>query len=162
MAGVLPFGQVAARNHLRLAAGTGIDQKGGQNAGNPRQFHRGSRRLGMVDRFGEEGPLQRIVEVECRIGDDPRADQVNGLCRADQDRRLGHGGLTLVGQLERDRAGGGDQHPVSPGTGGEAGFSRQQAQHAIDLYRPAVAQRIKRQRNPAGGSQRSNSVIRGT
>jgi hypothetical protein len=162
VARIAEFGKIARGHRLRLTRPVRIDQQGRQDARQPRQRQCRFGGALMVDVFGHERALHRPVEVLCRIGQHPRGGQREGLGAPDQHWRFWHGSLALVGQLERHRAGGRNQQARGSGAGGKAGFRRQEAQDAIDLDRPAVAQGIQRQGDAAGRPQRANSVISGT
>jgi hypothetical protein len=144
--------EIAAGNHLRFAAIRRIDQEGRQDSRQPGKIERGCRGAGVVDRFGQERTFKRVSQVERRIGEDPRLGQRERIGAADQHRRFRRGSLALVGELECRGAGAGDQHARCGRARGKAGFGGEQTQHSIDLDRPAVPQRIERQRDPPGCS----------
>ena len=94
----------------RFAGILGIDQKGGQHAGEAGEVERGARLLLPFEGHGLKRPLERVGHVERRIGDRQRGRQVEPVGTAHQHRLARGGGFDLVGQLERRRARGGDQH----------------------------------------------------
>ena len=164
---VLPRGKIGGRDGLRLPCGYGIDQERRQYPGQPRQLQRRSRCAPVIQMLGGERTLHRVDEIERRVGHRAGMGQVEGFRAPDQHRRIGLCCFALVGKLERRSARGGDQHAPGGNPLAEAGFCRQQGEGTVEFKRPAVTQRIDRQRHAArrGGlrlAQRSNSVISGT
>ena len=129
----------------RFAGILRIDQKGGQHAGETGKVERGARLLFPFERQRLERPLERVGHVERRIGDRQRGGQVEPVGTAHQHRLARRGGFDLVGQLERRRARGRDQHGRSRQLA-ESGFDRLQQRGPFDGERPAVAQRVHRLR----------------
>ena len=119
---IAPFGKIAGRHRLNLAHRCEIDEEGRQHARQPRQFHRRARGLAMLDMLGKERALHRIHQVERRIGQRAGQFEVERLRGADQDRGIGLCRLALVGELERCRACGRNQHARGGCAGAEAGL----------------------------------------
>jgi hypothetical protein len=71
--------------------------------------------------------------------------QIERLSAPDQHRRFGHGGLALVGKLERRGARRRDQHARAPSPGREAGLRGQQ----VKAPSTAIGQPWRRHRAPA-------------
>ena len=122
--------------------------------------------LGQRDRA--ERTLHRVCKVERGVRHRARKIEREAIAPLDQHRRVGDGGFTLVGQLERLRARRRDQHPRAARIGFCRSLDRQQYGAVIDPDRPAMAQRIDRLRQRAGAAacalraQSSNSVVSGT
>ena len=111
------------------------------------------------------GPLSGVARSSAGSASGRAAARSSGSARADQHRRVGIGRLALVGELERRRAGGRDQHRRAPRIErGErasvGGLDRQQQRRAADLDRPAVAQRVDRAPRDARAMARSERELR--
>ena len=110
--------------------------------------------------------LERRREVELRVGQRHRADQVEPRRAVDQHWCVGDRGLDLVRQLQRRRTPRRQQQRRHT-----AGIERRQPRvvgrldreqrHAVDRHRPAVAQRVDCLRRGSRGYH-ANSVMIGT
>jgi hypothetical protein len=144
----------------------GADEQGRQQAGEPRQPQR--RRLGFwrVERHGPERALERVGEVERRIGDRGRGGEVEPRAAGDLDGRARHR-LALVGELERRRAVAGDEQvggriAVKPGERLLVGGLDGEEEALVYRHRPAAPEGVDRAGNVPRAGQIANSVINGT
>ena len=164
---ILERGEIGG-GHLRGGVYPCRDHEGRQDPGQPRQFH-GRDRCGLRGaRIGTEGAAHRFGQIERRIGKAARGMEREGFRAMDHHRHVRFCGIALVGKLQRGRARMADQQPrgIEPGLD-ERGLGRQQIERAIfrlDPDRPAMAQRVERQRHLAriACAQSANSVISGT
>ncbi len=142
-------GDIGGGDDRRVEIGLAIPQQmiGGQQAREPRELHRGFGSLRSRQGKRGERPLHRLRKIERGIGNRDRAGAVERAGHRDQHRRIGARGLFLVGELERDRACGGDQQLAARAQGRAAGFDRTQREPAVlalDDDVPAPGQRIER------------------
>ena len=161
---VFPFRQIGGGDVLRLGDARRINEKRRQYPRQPRQLHRGLGGGGVGDRFGAEGAFQRVFQIQRRVRQGARRRQIEYFRPPDQHRVVRLGRLALIGQFQRGGARGGNQHVARGDIGAKARFRRQQ-RDAAQPDRPAMAQRIQRQRDAACGrvaAQNANSVMSGT
>ena len=157
-------GHIACRKRYGFTRALRIDQEGGKHAGHAGQFQRRPGLRFPAEREGLERTLERVLHVERGIGDGKGRRQIEGLCPAHQHRLARRRRFALVGQLQRGRTRGGDQHRLARHFA-KGGFDGLQQRCAFDRQRPAMAQRIDGLRSAArrrACAQSANSVTSGT
>ena len=148
------------------AAPSRFVNKAGSSPASRASLQRGGRRRRRAERRGLERALERIGEIERRIGDGGGGVEVDPAASDDQ-HRLVRQRLLLVGELQRRRPVAGDQQVRGPVAVESreplriGGLDREERDFA-DRHRPAAPEGVDRAGDVPRAAQSANSVISGT
>ena len=159
--------RIGQRQRDRWLRPFGSDQKGGKDACDPRQVQRGARLVRpIIMRQRLERPLHRPRQIERGIRHRQRGITREPLGPAQQHRLAGNGRVALIGEFQSTGAAGGNQQRFGRDRIVVTGLDRLQDRPAVQMDRPAMAQRIdalrRATRRRGGLAQSANSVTRGT
>ena len=161
-AGVLPVGKVGWRERACASpAGTGSTRKAGSTPASRASSIAACAHRRMIERLGQERALERVGQIERRIGHGARSGKVERLRRrGSAPARAGTAASRWLASLSvaaraaeismRPRAWRRAPKPVSAGS---------RVERPVERDRPAVAQRVDRQRDARAGHGRRRSQI---